>query len=103
FRGESASDISEQIANRAPASPAEVNPSVPFALQTVILRALEKERNRRYQSAAEMRSDLQRLMASSAPVPPAVPRLRRRRTPAVAAIAVVAVIAVTGYRYLTPR
>src|SRR6202795_4043968 len=61
FRGDSTAMIFESILNRAPASAVRLNPEVPPRLEEIINKALEKDRNLRYQSAAEMRADLQRL------------------------------------------
>jgi serine/threonine protein kinase len=47
--------------NETPVSPARLNPEVPADLERIINKALEKDRNLRYQSAADMRTDLQRL------------------------------------------
>ena len=61
FRGESTATIFEAILNRAPVPAARLNLEVPPELERVINRALEKDRDLRYQSAAEMRSELMRL------------------------------------------
>ena len=61
FRGESSGVIFDPILNRTPMSPMRVNPDLPHKLEDIINKALEKDRNLRYQSAAEMRSDLLRL------------------------------------------
>ena len=61
FQGASTGLITEAILNRDPVLPMRVNPDIPPSLQEVIHRALEKDRNLRYQHAAEMRAELQRL------------------------------------------
>ena len=61
FQGASSGLITEAILNRDPVAPMRVNPDIPSALQEVIRRALEKDRNLRYQHAADMRVELQRL------------------------------------------
>jgi serine/threonine protein kinase/Tol biopolymer transport system component len=61
FRGESLGVILSSILNETPLPPKELNPHLPVELEHIIYKALEKDRNLRYQSAAEMRADLQRL------------------------------------------
>ncbi|HEY0701742.1 MAG TPA: protein kinase [Candidatus Acidoferrales bacterium] len=61
FRGESNGVIFEAILNRAPAPMSRANHEVAPKLEAIVHKALEKDRNLRYQHAAEMRSDLQRL------------------------------------------
>jgi serine/threonine protein kinase/tetratricopeptide (TPR) repeat protein len=61
FRGETSALIFESILNRAPVSPIRLNPDLPVKLEDIINKALEKDRNLRYQSAADIRADLQRL------------------------------------------
>jgi eukaryotic-like serine/threonine-protein kinase len=61
FRGESTATIFDSILNRAPVAPVRLNPDLPPKLEDIINKALEKDRNLRYQSAADMRTDLQRL------------------------------------------
>jgi serine/threonine protein kinase len=61
FRGETALVIAEAILNRAPAAPLRLNPDIPAKLEEIINKALEKNRDLRYQNAADIRADLQRL------------------------------------------
>ena len=61
FSGSSSAEIFDAILNRAPVAPVRLNPEVPSKLEDIIGKALEKDRNLRYQHAADMRTDLQRL------------------------------------------
>jgi|SRR6516162_7400470 serine/threonine protein kinase/tetratricopeptide (TPR) repeat protein len=61
FRGESSGLIFDAILNREPTPPIRRNPELPSKLQQIIGRALEKDRNLRYQHASEMRAELLRL------------------------------------------
>jgi serine/threonine protein kinase/Tol biopolymer transport system component len=65
FRGESSGVIFHEILDRAPAPAVRLNPNLPPQLADIINKALEKDRNLRYQVAAEMRADLQRLKRDS--------------------------------------
>ncbi len=61
FRGDTSGVIFDGIMNRAPLPALRLNPDLPTKLEDIITKALEKDRNLRYQHASEMRSDLQRL------------------------------------------
>jgi eukaryotic-like serine/threonine-protein kinase len=61
FRAESSAMICEAIVNRAPVPAVRLNPDAPAKLEEIINKALEKDRDLRYQSAAEMRADLKRV------------------------------------------
>ncbi|MGD1081791.1 MAG: protein kinase [Candidatus Sulfotelmatobacter sp.] len=61
FHGDSNADVISAILNRDPVPAMQVNPGLPTGLEEVIDKTLEKDRNLRYQSAAELRTDLQRL------------------------------------------
>ena len=61
FRGDTAVVVGEAILNRAQVPPVRLNPNVPPRLEEIIDKALEKDRKLRYQSAADLQTDLQRL------------------------------------------
>src|SRR5437016_479986 len=61
FRGESTAVIFKSILDEMPVSPLRLNPELPSGLEPIVFKALEKDRNLRYQSVADLRSDLARL------------------------------------------
>ena len=65
FRGDTSGVIAEAILNRTPVTPVRLNPDLPPKLEEVINKALEKDRKLRYQNAADIRTDLQRLKRDS--------------------------------------
>jgi eukaryotic-like serine/threonine-protein kinase len=112
FYGNTAGVIAEAILNRAPVPPRQWNPELPPMLEVIIAKALEKDRVRRYQSAAELHADLQKLkqlhdsgaLAASATQPAAHASPRRKIV--LVALATTVVLLATGafaYRYLAHR
>jgi Tol biopolymer transport system component/tRNA A-37 threonylcarbamoyl transferase component Bud32 len=105
FRGESSGVIFKTILDGTPTPAVRLNPDLPPKLEDIINKCLEKDRNLRYQHAADIRTDLQRLKrdAESARVPlpqPATPSKKWSRLLAVASgIAVVAILLVIGARW----
>jgi eukaryotic-like serine/threonine-protein kinase len=65
FRGESIGVVTDAILNRTPVSPLRLNPDLPSKFEEIINKALEKDRKLRYQNAADVRTDLQRLKRDS--------------------------------------
>ena len=65
FRGETSGVITDAILNRAPASPLRLNPDIPAKLEDIIHKALEKDRDLRYQNASDIRADLKRVKRDS--------------------------------------
>jgi Tol biopolymer transport system component/predicted Ser/Thr protein kinase len=105
FRGESSGVIFKAILDAVPTPAVRMNPDVPAELERIIGKALEKDCNLRYQHAAEMRTDLQRLKRDTessnlVSVSKAVPVAWNRRGLWIAGVLVVAVAtAVAGYSF----
>jgi serine/threonine-protein kinase len=80
FPGATSGTIQEAILNREPLAAGRVNPALPTRLEEIVNKALEKDRALRYQSASEMRADLQRLKrdTSSAHAPRSAPTVAGR-------------------------
>lgn len=128
FRGESAAVIASAILEREPVSVTLLNPSLPAELERIIRKALEKDRDLRYSSAADLRADLKRLsrdtsagrdyqaalIAASASTPTAaevstpvsppqtLPAGKRRTRWVATGVALVVVLAAVAYLVLRP-
>jgi serine/threonine protein kinase/Tol biopolymer transport system component len=68
FRGDNSAMICEAIVNRAPVAPVRLNPDLPAELERIINKALEKDRDLRYRSAADLETDLKRLRRDTSSV-----------------------------------
>ncbi len=112
FRGDTSGMIFHAILERPPVPPVRINPEVPPKLEEIVIRALEKDRNLRYQHASDMRTDLQRLRrdTDSAQVlattkAAAVPSHGKRLKLIVPAAVAIAALVAAGYFYFhrTPK
>src|SRR3984957_18886411 len=115
FRGGSSAEIFKSILDAAPPPALRLNPDMPADLERIINKALDKDRNLRYQSAADLRSDLARPkrdldsgrsssavaesgVSSSATSIAAAPAPARSRKPLfIAAVSILAIAAVAGF------
>src|SRR5271157_1804384 len=114
FQGESSGVICSEILTKNPQLPSQLNPSVSAELEDIIHRALEKDRELRYQHAADMGADLRRLKRDSDlhRSPATVPALgiakvpatvAQRRLPWIAAAAAVVIVAAVVAGYFASR
>jgi len=108
FDGASSGEICGAILHHEPKLPSQVNRQVSPWLEAVICKALEKDRNLRYQHASDMRTDLQRLKRDSESSPPgtvaAPSRMNRRLWLAISGLVVLAMaIGILAYRKLMPK
>ncbi len=94
FRGDDSGAVFEAILHRAPAPAIQLNPETPPKLEKIILKALQKDLSLRYQHAAEMRMDLQRVQEHRARVAPAAGAKRWR-----IAVSVLLALCLAGWLY----
>jgi len=110
FQGESTGVIFEAILNRAPVPPVRLHPKVATELERIIAKCLEKDRDLRYQNAADVRTDLRRLKRdsdsvrakTSATAAPATGMGNLWKVTVPAAVTVLA-LSIGGYFYFHPR
>jgi serine/threonine protein kinase len=98
FPEDSAPQLTDAILHQAPVGPRVVNGRISPQLEAIILKLLDKDPERRYQSAREVRVDLERMRTPSTPVPES--RSRRKRSiakPALAGAAGIAILAAAMY------
>ena len=120
FPGKTSAVIFKAILDQSPAAPSELNAAIPAKLEEIVLKALEKDRELRYQVAAELRGDLKRVQrdldgksagSSSTRATPSVRQSAQpsllRRNQIVAAVAVLTILVAVGFvvrsRWQSPR
>ena len=110
FRGDTAALITDAILNRAPVAPVRLNPEIPPKLEEIVSKALEKDRKLRYQSAAEIRADLQRLKrdsdsgrAATVSTRPELPSTRFRWPAVTGASILIIGLAIAGWLFFTRK
>jgi eukaryotic-like serine/threonine-protein kinase len=109
FRGSTSGSVTDAILHRVPVDALRLNPDLPVELERVMHKCLEKDRNFRYQSASEVRADLQRLRRdlqsgrlNVTPVEPKAPRRSSRWMQAAGGAALIVTLGVGGW-YLSSR
>jgi serine/threonine protein kinase/tetratricopeptide (TPR) repeat protein len=109
FSGNTSAIIFDGILNRAPVSPVRINPDLPPELERIVNTALEKDRELRYQTAAELRADLKRLKRDTesgrvAAATSAIPSVKPRgRAPLWIGLGIVVLLAAAAVLFLTKR
>ncbi len=110
FRGDTSGVIFDSILNRAPSPAVRLNPDIPAGLEYITSKALEKDRDVRYQHASDIKADLKRVKRDSesgkiTSSDSAKPRWSRRTIviSALAFVAVIALLAVGAFYFGSPR
>jgi serine/threonine protein kinase len=109
FTGNTWAVVFDAILHKAPTSPVHLNPELPGELERIINKALEKDRNFRYQDASDLRADLQRLKRDSdsrspaAKTAPYAARTPSKRWHWMVPLAAAIVFAIFAYWYFIPR
>jgi eukaryotic-like serine/threonine-protein kinase len=114
FTGNTSGVIFDAILNRTPTPPARVNPDLLPQLEVIVGKAVEKDRKLRYQSASDLRADLQRLkrdtdsarsaaVSGTAYVAQARPWWRRKTAVGVTAFVAAAIVVLAAVLYLLPK
>jgi serine/threonine protein kinase len=106
FHGHTTGELADAILHETPIAPSKINPSVPAAFEQIILKALEKDIDLRYQSAAELRGDLRRIQRdseSAIALPTPSPKKRWSRPVMAGAAALVLLVIVGAVLYWVAR